>query len=361
MMNVLLIIISVIFGAIIVIAVLWVFKKPVIDQLIYLMEQKSREVIKNEREQISEQFQEKKDSIKELIERIHNELTRSHQKIEATEKERIGEFNTLKTVFEEYKIITGGLKESADHLKNILSNNQLRGKYGEQIAEDLLKSIGFVKGQNYTANTTQDTTSTRPDFTILLPDGSKVNIDAKFPLQSLIRFQEAKDKSEQEHHLKEFASDIKQKIKEVTSRDYINPEEKTLDFVILFVPNEMIFSFIYDHFSDIWNDAMKRRVVMAGPFSFVAILRMISQTYQNFKYQENLYEIIKLIKMFENEFALYNQEFDKLGDKIESVSGQFNKVSITRTKKLTGIVEKIKGENILPETEEIKLLEEKEE
>ncbi len=360
-MNVLVIIISVIFGAIVIIAVLWLFKKPVIDQLIYLMEQKSREVIKNEREQINEQFQEKKDYIKELIERIHNELTKSHQKIEATEKERIGEFSALKTVFEEYKIITGGLKESTDHLKNILSNNQLRGKYGEQIAEDLMKSIGFVKGQNYTANIAQDTTSTRPDFTILLPDGSKVNIDAKFPLKSLIKFQEAKDKLEQERHLREFASDIKQKIKEVTSRDYINPEEKTLDFVILFVPNEMIFSFIYDHFNDVWDDAMKKRVIMTGPFSFVAILRMIAQTYQNFKYQKNLYEIIGLIRTFEKEFTLYNQEVDKLGDKIDSVSGQFNKVSNTRTKKLTRIVEKIKDENILPETEEIKLLEEKEE
>lgn len=358
-MEVLLIIISIIFGAIIVIAVLWLFKKPVIDQLFYLMEEKSRRVIKEEGRQINEQFEEKRNSIKELISRIHEELNKSHQKIDETEKERIGEFSKLKTVFEEYKIITHDLKESADHLKNILSNNQLRGKYGEQIAEELLKSIGFVKGQNYTANIAQDTTSTRPDFTILLPDGSKVNIDAKFPLQSLIKYQEAKDKSEKERYLKEFASDIKQKIKEVTSRDYINPEEKTLDFVILFVPNEMIFSFIYDHFNDIWDDAMKKRVIMAGPFSFVAILRMIAQTYQNFKYQKNLYEIIGLIRTFEKEFNLYNQELDKLGEKIDSVSGQFNKVSNTRTKKLTKIVEKIRDENILPETEDVELLEEK--
>ncbi len=360
-MDVFVIIISLIIGAIIVIAVLWLFRKPVIDQLFYLMEEKTRKVIKDEGEQTNKQFEEKRNSIKELINRIHEDLNKSHRKIEETEKERIGEFSKLKTVFEEYKTITHDLKESTDHLKNILSNNQLRGKYGEQIAEDLLKSIGFVKGQNYTANTTQDTTTTRPDFTIILPDGSKVNIDAKFPLLSLIKFQEAKVKSEQEHHLKEFASDIKQKIKEVTSRDYINPEEKTLDFVILFVPNEMIFSFIYDHFSDIWNDAMKKRVIMAGPFSFVAIMRMISQTYQNFKYQKNLYEIIGLIRTFEKEFDLYNQELDKLGEKIDSVSGQFNKVSITRTKKLTKVIEKIKDENILPETEKIKLLEDKEE
>ncbi len=143
-MDVFVIIISLIIGAIIVIAVLWLFRKPVIDQLFYLMEEKTRKVIKDEGEQTNKQFEEKRNSIKELINRIHEDLNKSHRKIEETEKERIGEFSKLKTVFEEYKTITHDLKESTDHLKNILSNNQLRGKYREQIAEELLKSTGFV-------------------------------------------------------------------------------------------------------------------------------------------------------------------------------------------------------------------------
>ncbi|MFA5013858.1 MAG: hypothetical protein WC520_04865, partial [Candidatus Paceibacterota bacterium] len=64
----------------------------------------------------------------------------------------------------------------------------------------------------------------------------------------------------------------------------------------------------------------------------------------SFKYQENLYEIIKLIKMFEIEYGKYNDELDTLGVRLKSTSDQFEKVSITRTKKLSGIVEKIKGE-----------------
>lgn len=321
------------------------FRKSIIDYFTNLSklaaEQKSKEIFKDERERLIEQFDAKKDVIKELIDKIDKRLSETQTKIVDTEKDRIKEFTNLKTVIEEQKIATAGLKDSADHLKNILSNNQLRGAYGQEVAEDLLKSVGFVRGQNYTANEAQSTTSTRPDFTIFLPDGSKINIDAKFPLSALVKYQDAKDEQEKDRYLKEFSKDVKQKITEVTSRDYINVEEKTVDFVILFIPNEMIFSFIYDKLNEVWNDAMNKKVVMAGPFGFTAILRMAFQSYQNFTYQKNLYEIIKLIRIFEQEYEKFIKEFDALGDKLESVRSQFEKISITRAKKLSGVIDKI--------------------
>jgi DNA anti-recombination protein RmuC len=106
----------------------------------------------------------------------------------------------------------------------------------------------------------------------------------------------------------------------------------------------MVFSFIYDKLNDVWNEAMAKKVVLAGPFSFTAILRMIFQSYRNFKYQENIYDIIKLIKTFEIEFDKYNTELDTLGNRVRQVSEQYEKVSTTRTRKLIGVVDKIKGE-----------------
>ncbi len=346
------------------------FLHSILEANLKATEQRSKEIFKEERERLSDQYrsekelleeklkkgeqflEHKKDSIKELVEKIHTELSENQKKLEHTEKERIGEFSILKAVLDEYKLITGGLKKSTDDLKNILSNNQLRGKYGEEVAENLLKSVGFVRGQNYTANESQDTTTSRPDFTIILPDKTKVNIDAKFPLQALVKYQESgENKQEQDRYLREFTADVKQKIKQVTTRDYINSEEKTVDFVILFVPNEMIFSFIYDRLNEVWDEAMKKKVILAGPFSFTAIIRMIFQSYKNFKYQENLYDIIKLIKVFEQEYEKFNEALDTLGTRMQSAANQYQTLSVTRTKKLTGVVEKIKGENILFESE----------
>ncbi|OGI27892.1 MAG: hypothetical protein A2359_01280 [Candidatus Moranbacteria bacterium RIFOXYB1_FULL_43_19] len=328
----------------------------------------SKEILALERDRMKDTMSEKmdsnkqyldskKDAIKDLVEKISQDLEKNQAKSEENRSSTFKELNTLKTVIEEHKIATGGLKEATDHLKNILSNNQMRGKYGEEVAENLLRSVGFVKGQHYSVNIEQDTVSTRPDFTMLLPDKTKINIDAKFPLQSLIKYQEAESKTEKERYLREFTADVKQKIKQVSTRDYINPEENTVDFVILFVPNEMIFSFIYQSLHEVWNDAMKKKVILAGPFSFTAILRMIFQSYKNFTYQQNLHSIIKLINTFAKEYENFSAELDKLGTKIIAVESQYNTVSITRTKKLTGVVDKIKNEDILLETQNSELIE----
>lgn len=338
-------------------------------------EERARQVFREERSRLDERLRDKeqlleekmhsadhsiranRDAIKDMVARISQELVQSQTKLEASERERIGEFNTLKTVVESHAKVTEGLKHSTDTLKNILSNNQLRGRYGEEVAENLLKTVGFVKGQNYILNTAQDTTSTRPDVTILLPDKTKINIDAKFPLQALIKFQETEEATEQQRHLRQFATDVKEKVKQVTSRDYINPEEGTVDFVILFVPNEMIFSFIYDQLHEVWSEALQKKVVLAGPFSFTAIIRMIYQSYRNFNYQENMHTIIKLVKSFEQEWEKYTDAVDTLGKRLESVNSQYRQVSVTRTNQLGRIIDKIKGENILPESGAEKLLE----
>jgi len=334
------------------VVIMFIFGKTIIKKSIESIlnddRERNKDILGEKLKQGTQKLEDEKDAIKELVGRIEKELKENKDKLSDAETKRFGQFTAIKTALDDYKTITAELKSSTDDLKNILSNNQLRGKYGQEVAENLLRSVGFVKDQHYVIDKALDTTTTRPDITVFLPDKTKINVDAKFPWQALVRYQETDDKLEKEKHLKEFERALKTKITEVTSRDYINIEEPTVDFVIMFVPNEMIFSFIYEKMNNIWNEAFEKKVIMAGPFSFTAILRMVFQAHKNFKYQENLQGIIKHIKTFEIEFDKFNEAFDKLGEKIKSTDDQYQTVSITRTKKLTGIVDKIKAENVLP-------------
>jgi DNA recombination protein RmuC len=308
------------------------------------------EVLKNANQQlitmadqkIGTDLNNKKQAIEELVNRALSEITKNNAKMEEVEKNRIGTFSTLTEKMEEQKTLTNQLKVTTEGLKNVLSNNQMRGQFGEQVAEDLLKMSGFVSGVSYDKQVSGD--SSRPDFTVYMPDGVKINVDAKFPYQNLVKMSEADNKEEKERFKKLFEQDIKTKIKEVTTREYINPEENTVDFVILFIPNEMIFSFIYDRFPELWQDAMSKKVILAGPFSFTAILRMVHQAYDNFRYQKNVANIIGYIKKFAEEFDSYNKGFKDIGVSIESLQKKYTIVDTTRTKQLVKIVNKIKTE-----------------
>ena len=285
-----------------------------------------------------------KTAVEEIAKRIREELEGHEGKLEEAERERIGSFRALKQELENQRKISEQLSATTEGLKKVLSNNQLRGQFGEQVAEELLTMSGFVKGVNYEFNKQQKESETRPDFTIFLPNKVKINVDVKFPYKNLQRMTETDDSSLKKEILKSFEKDIRDKIKQVTTRDYINPQDNTVDFVMMFIPNEMIFSFIYDKMPAVWTDAMRQKVVMAGPFSFTAILRLVRQAYDNFRYQKDVQKIIGYIKTFEVEFQKYNEEFLKIGDRISSLTNQYDMVNKTRTNQLSRSIDKVKLE-----------------
>lgn len=309
----------------------------------------AKEVLGAQKNEIKVDLEGKKSAISELVNEIRKDIRKNEERLTKSDEDRVRSFSSLQSELVAYKEITNDLKMSTDKLKSLLSNNQLRGAFGEQVAEDLLKMAGFVEGTSYTKNVTQQTQNTRPDFTILLPDQTKINIDVKFPYSALVKTLESENDTDKKKHFMQFRTDVKDKIRQVSTRDYINPEEKTVDFVILFIPNEMIFSYIYDQMNDVWEEAMRKKVVLAGPFSFTAILRMVGQAYSNFRYQENLQHIIGLIHKFDEEYQKYSTAVDMLGDRIKSADKQFEVVSTTRNRQLTSVVDKIKNQNIIDE------------
>jgi DNA recombination protein RmuC len=312
----------------------------------------AKEVLATQKNEIKTDLEGKKNVIGELINEIRKDIKANEKRLEQSDEERVKSFSNLKTELQNHQKITEGLQASTEKLRTLLSNNQMRGAFGEQVADDLLKMAGFVVGQDYSRNEKQANQNTRPDFTIFLPDQTKINIDVKFPFAALVRSIEATDDVEKKKHFLSFKQDVKEKIKQVCTREYINPEDKTVDFVILFIPNEMIFSYIYDKMNDVWEEAMRKKVVLAGPFSFTAILRMVKQAYTNFRYQENLQHIIGLIQRFDTEYQKYSQSIDMLGDKISGASKQFEVVSTTRNRQLTNIVDKIKNQSVIEDSEE---------
>lgn len=307
-----------------------------LSQAIDTLVKQSNDKLNDKNLQIQTDLSNKKDAIEKMIKQVSDQLN-------SVEKERVGSFSTLSQKLEEQKQLTKELSVTTEGLKKVLSNNQLRGAFGEKVAEDLLKMSGFVIGTDYTKQEAEG--SGRPDFTLYLPDRTKINIDSKFPYSNIVKMSETDDPAQKTQYLKLFEIDVKKKITDVNNRDYINPKENTVDFVIVFIPNEMVFSFIYEKFPHILEEAFNKKIVFAGPFSFTAILRMVKQAYENFRFQKNIQGIITQIKIFNSEFEKYNEEFNKIGDRIDSLHKQYDEVNNTRTKKLQRVIDKINLED----------------
>jgi DNA recombination protein RmuC len=323
-----------------------------------VLDQANESLIRMANEKLSGESKQNRVDMENKRQEIERMVKEMQKYLETSDKERIGTFSALKTSLEEYKKITEQLSVSTEGLKKALSNNQVRGQFGEEVADELLKMAGFVRGVDYEFNKEQAGSETRPDFAVFMPDGTRINVDSKFPYSNLQKMSESESKEQKAEYHKLFVQDVKDKIKQVTNRDYINPEDKTVDFVILFIPNEMIFSYIYDKMPDVWKDAMANKVILAGPFTFTAILRMVKQSYDNFKIQKNIYEVIQHVKSFEKEWVKFSDEFEKVGGKILAAQKQYEEVEGTRYRQLQRSIDKVKleGED-LDAGEQTKLLE----
>jgi DNA recombination protein RmuC len=326
---------SVVLGVLILSAVFYFFGQKFILQLTNL----NTEQRKGNKDEIES-------GIKDIIsghEKLLTEITRNLQKDLEQSQRGVVDLKTQNAAIREQLAntakVTEGLQVSTESLRNLLANNRLRGEWGEQVAEDLLMAAGFVEKLNYVKQAT--TNEGRPDFTILLPDGYKLNVDAKFPFDDLLNYQEAKTETEKKRALASFNTSIKNKIKEVTSKDYIDPENQTLDFVLMFIPNEMIFSFVYEMLPDINQYASERKVVLAGPFGFTAVLRLVLQAHKNFHHEKSLVQILGLISKFQEEYFKFGESMERLGKQLDTAQKTFMEVEGTRNRQLTRVVEQI--------------------
>jgi DNA recombination protein RmuC len=334
-MNIGAIVIIVVLTSLIVVSAIYIFGQRMMLTLINKHEV-SRKGNKDEIESgVKGMLDTSKESIQQIISHLEKQLKENRHEV----NDLRGQNSAIREQLAHTAKITEGLKLSTDGLKNLLANNRLRGEWGEQVAEDLLLAAGFVEKVNYVKQTSSGVG--RPDFTILLPDGSKLNVDAKFPFDDLINYQEAQTETDKRRALNSFRTAMKVKIKDITSKDYIDPEGQTLDFVVMFIPNEMIFSFIYEKLPDINQYCNERKVILAGPFGFTAVLRLILQAYKNFSYEKDLQQILGLIAKFQDEYVKFGESLDKLGRQIDTTQKTYQEVEGTRSKQLTRVVDKI--------------------
>jgi DNA recombination protein RmuC len=209
------------------------------------------------------------------------------------------------------------------------------------MAEDVLRLAGFVEGVNYIRQTVLDMAASRPDYTFRLPQGLKVNMDVKFPLNSYLRYLEADADAAREGHKAQFLRDVRTRIKEVTTRDYINPEEKTLDYVLVFIPNEQVYAFINENDPGLVDEALKNKVILCSPFTLFAILAIIRQSLDNFSMEKTAGEILGLVKNFKREWEKFTESMDKMGEKLEGARKEFGQMTGVRKAKLDKSLEKI--------------------
>ncbi|MCX6571084.1 MAG: DNA recombination protein RmuC [Candidatus Aminicenantes bacterium] len=283
----------------------------------------------------------KKKLIDQTLESMRGDLQKMQDVVAGFEKERVQKYGELSAHLKTAAEQTAKLQDTANHLRQALVSTKARGMWGERMAEDVLQLSGFIEGVNYLRQKTLEGAGSRPDYTFQLPQGRKVNMDVKFPLNSYLRYLETENDMEREVHKGQFLRDVRSRIKEVTTRDYINPDDETLDYVLVFIPNEQVYAFINQNDPVIIDEALRNKVILCSPFTLFAILAVIRQAMDNFSTAKAANDMLRLIGGFNKEWEKFCKSMDNMGRKIDDARDEFQKLATTRRNKLERPLQKI--------------------
>lgn len=303
----------------------------------------ARETLSGQVREGATQLESKKELIDMSLENMNKELESVKKLMTNLEADRTAKFGELTEAIRNANIQTQKLQSTAEQLNQALSNSRIRGQWGERMADDILHMIGFVEGINYVKQKMIASSGSIPDFTFLLPKDLKINMDVKFPFDNFLAYLDANTEEERETYKNRFLQDVRTKVKQISSREYINPEQQTLDFAIMFIPNQHVYEFINESDTEIFEYALKEKVILTSPMTLYSMLVIVRQSTDIFNLQKNINEILNVFGLFDKQWNNFTRSFDAMGKKIEDAQTEFEKLTTTRKRMLESQLRKIES------------------
>ena len=161
-----------------------------------------------------------------------------------------------------------------------------------------LRLAGMQEKINYVEQFLADAASGRADFTFLLPNDLKANMDVKFPLENYKAYLDAATDPAGPPACASYCHRRPRPRPRVAHRGYIDPKVPTVPYVIVFIPSEQIFSLVLGAEPDLIDEALKSSVVLCSPLTLYAKLAIMRQTAESFDVTKTANEVIALLGQF---------------------------------------------------------------
>ena len=267
-------------------------------------------------------LEKRQESIKVLVEPLKQQLETYQKNLQQNSAAQSSALGEVKKHLETLTQSNQSLAQETQQFRLVLHSNQARGKWGEETLRRVVEAAGMSAHCDFTEQTSSG--ENRPDLVVKLPGDRFIIVDAKVPDFDFLNALESAEPMKRAEALAAHAAKLKATIKALADRDYPRQFPNALDYVVLFVPAESLFSAALegDHDLIIW--AAEKRILLATPASLIALLRSVSVSWQQHAQTENAQKIAEAAQEFYARVVKFTEHFEKIRTGLERANSAFN-------------------------------------
>jgi DNA recombination protein RmuC len=265
---------------------------------------------------------ERQEAIKTLVEPLKQQLETYQQRLQQSETAQSGVLGEVKKQLESLTQTNQSLASETAQFRSVLTNNQARGKWGEETLRRVVEAAGMSAHCDFTEQTA--TSENRPDLVVKLPGDRFIIVDAKVPDFDFLTALESAEPVKRAEALAAHAAKLKGTIKALADRDYPRQFPNALDYVVLFVPAESLFSAALEGDHDLIVWAAEKRILLATPASLIALLRSVSVSWQQHAQTENAQKIAEAAQELFVRVVTFTEHLEKIRGGLDTANRAFN-------------------------------------
>lgn len=268
------------------------------------------------------ELSQRQEAIKTLVEPLKQQLEVYQKRLQQSETTQSSALGEVKKHLETLAQQSQSLSSETLQLRRVLSSNQARGRWGEETLRRVVEAAGMSAHCDFTEQAQSD--DKKPDLIVRLPGDRIIIVDSKVPGLDFLTALDEADAARRADALAAHASRLKSTIKDLADRDYPSQFPNALDYVVLFLPAESLFSAALEGDRDLIVWAAARRIMLATPASLIALLRSVSVSWQHHAQTENARAIAEAAQEFFARVAKFTEHFDRIRDGLMAASRAYD-------------------------------------
>jgi len=267
-------------------------------------------------------LEKRQESIKTLVEPLKQQLETYQKSLQRSETAQAATLGEVKKQLETLSLSNQSLAQETQQFRMVLKSNQARGRWGEETLRRVVEVSGMSAHCDFSEQTQAG--DSKPDLVVRLPGDRIIIVDAKVPDLDFLNAVDTAEPTKRAEALAAHAAKLKATIKTLADRDYPAQFPNALDFVVLFLPAESLYSAALEGDRDLTIWAQGKRIILATPSSLIAILRSVSLSWQQHAQTENARAIADAAQELFSRVAKFTEHFEKIRSGLEKTNDAFN-------------------------------------